>query len=62
MDELKPILVKAVTARRLLDIGNDKFWRMVKAGKIRMVDIGYGARMVDYKSIEALRDGGGSAP
>jgi hypothetical protein len=55
--ELKPVLVKPSTARRLLDVGNTKFWELVKAGKLRMVDTGRGQRQVDYRSIEALRDG-----
>jgi hypothetical protein len=53
---VKPILVKPATARTALDVGNTKFWELVKAGKIRMVDIGIGYRMVDYRSLEALRD------
>jgi hypothetical protein len=54
--KLKPVLVKTSTARRLLDCGESKFSQLVRAGKIRMVDPGFGYRMVDYRSIEALRD------
>jgi hypothetical protein len=54
--DLKPLLVKPLTARRLLDIGNTRFWELVKDGRIQMVDIGQGHRSVDYRSLEALRE------
>lgn len=60
--ELKPVLIKTTTAQRLLDCGHDKFWRLVKAGKIRLVDPGFGYRMVDYRSIEEFRDGSPVVP
>ena len=49
-----PIVVSASTARRLLDIGNTKYWAMVKAGRIEMVDIGIGRRMVLFASLQRL--------
>ena len=49
----KPLLVSAPRARRILDVGNTKFWELVKAGKIKMADVG-GRRMVVYASLEAL--------
>jgi hypothetical protein len=49
----KPLLVSSNRAREILDIGQTKFWAMVKAGKIRMADTG-GRRMVVYASLEAL--------
>ena len=49
----KPLLVSGPHARRILDVGNTKFWALVKAGKITMADVG-GRRMVVYASLEAL--------
>jgi hypothetical protein len=49
----KPLLVSAPTARKLVGCGNTKFWALVKAGKIKMADVG-GRRMVIYSSLEAL--------
>lgn len=49
----KPIIVSGPTARRLLSIGNTKFWRLVKEGKIELVEVG-GRRMVVYASLEAF--------
>ena len=51
---LEPILVSVSTARRLLDIGNTKFWALVKAGKLEMVHTGTGRRSVSYRSIKSL--------
>lgn len=62
MQDLKPLLVKPRTAMRVLDVSHTKFWEMVKAGCIRMVDPGYGFRMVDYRSLEEMRDRGRGAP
>jgi hypothetical protein len=56
----KPILVSAVRAREILDVGVTKFWAMVKAGKIRMADTA-GRRMVVYASLEALANGDNAA-
>ena len=55
MDELrhKPLLVPGPTARRIIGVGNTKFWDLVKAGKIEMVEVG-GSRMVVYASLEKL--------
>jgi hypothetical protein len=49
----KPLLVSGPRAREILDIGQTKFWAMVKAGKIKMAETG-GRRMVVYASLEAL--------
>jgi hypothetical protein len=49
----KPLLITGARARELLDIGETKFWAMVKAGKIKLADTG-GRRMVVYASLEAL--------
>lgn len=53
MNEPQPILVSTTTAKRLLDIGNSKFWDLVKAGKIELTD-SIGRRMVIYRSLERL--------
>jgi hypothetical protein len=50
---LKPLLVSGPTARQLLDVGNTKYWDLVKSGKIQTVGLGR-ARMVVYASLEAL--------
>jgi len=50
-----PLLISAPRARRMLDIGQTKFWAMVKAGKIKMADTG-GRRMVVFASLNALID------
>jgi hypothetical protein len=52
-DDVKPLLVSGRRARKLIDVGETKFWAMVKANKIKLVDIG-GRRMVVYASLEAL--------
>jgi hypothetical protein len=49
----KPLLVSGRRAREILDIGETKFWAMVKAGKIKLADTG-GRRLVVYASLEAL--------
>jgi hypothetical protein len=49
----KPLLVSAPRARKIIDVGNTKFWELVKEGKIQMADVG-GRRMVVYASLEAL--------
>lgn len=49
----KPILVSGPTARKLIDVGNTKFWDLVKSGQIEMVNVG-GRRMVVYASLEKL--------
>jgi hypothetical protein len=50
----KPLLVNNSTAKRLLGVGNTKYWQLVKAGKIEMVDTGIGYRMPSYASLERL--------
>lgn len=49
----RPLLVSAPRARQIIDVGNTKFWELVKAGKIQMANVG-GRRMVVYSSLEAL--------
>jgi hypothetical protein len=49
----KPLLVSAPKARKIIDVGNTKFWELVKSGKIKMAEVG-GRRMVVYASLEAL--------
>jgi len=52
--ELKPLLVTGPVARKVIGVGNTKFWELVKAGKIKMTDVGGGRRLVVYASLEAL--------
>ena len=49
----RPLLITAPRARRILDVGNTKFWELVKSGKIQMAEVGK-RRMVVYASLEAL--------
>lgn len=49
----KPLLVSSPTARKIIGVGNTKFWEMVKSGRIKMADVG-GRRMVVYASLEEL--------
>jgi hypothetical protein len=49
----EPLLISAPRARKAIDVGNTKFWALVKAGKIQMVSVG-SRRMVVYASLKAL--------
>jgi hypothetical protein len=50
-----PRLVTPSYARaNIIKCGRTKFWALVKAGKIRLVDVGVGRKMVDAGSIEAM--------
>lgn len=49
----KPLLVSNTKAKQLIDVGNTKYWELVKAGKIKTVDVG-GRSMAVYASLEAL--------
>ena len=51
--QTKPILVSPSTARSLIDVGNTKFWALVKSGAIRTCRVG-GRTMVVYASLEEL--------
>jgi hypothetical protein len=53
----KPLLVPNATARQLLGVGNTKFWELVKAGQIKLVQVG-SSKMTVYASIEELADKG----
>lgn len=52
----KPLLVSGPRARKLLDIGNTKYWDLVKQGVIETVEVG-GRKMVVYTSLERLASG-----
>lgn len=52
-DELKPLLVPGPVARRVLGIGNTKYWDLIKKGQIKTVKVG-GRVMAVYSSLEAL--------
>ena len=49
----KPLLVSNTVAKQLIGVGNTKYWELVKADKIKTVDVG-GRRMAVYASLEAL--------
>ena len=51
--EAERLIVTPQRAQQILDIGNTKFWELVKTGKIKMVEVGR-RRMVVYSSLEAL--------
>jgi hypothetical protein len=53
---VKPLLVSGSNARKLLDIGNTKYWALVKAGSIETVEVG-GRKMAVYASLERLAHG-----
>jgi hypothetical protein len=53
----RPLLVSAPKARKIIDVGNTKFWELVKSGEIKMANVG-GRRMVVYSSLEALATSG----
>ena len=55
--ELKPLLVSGPRARKLLDIGNTKYWDLVKRGEIETAQIG-NRKMVVFASLERLAQGG----
>ena len=52
-NEFKPLLVTGPMARKVIGVGNTKFWALVKDGKIILAAVG-GRRMVVYASLEAL--------
>lgn len=52
----KPLLVTGPTARKLLGVGNTKYWLLIKQGAIETVDLG-GRKMVVYSSLERLAQG-----
>ena len=49
----KPLLVSNTKAKQVIGVGNTKYWELVKAGKIKTVDVG-GRSMAIYASLEAL--------
>jgi hypothetical protein len=53
--EAEPLLTTGPEARRLLRIGNTKYWELVKAGKIETVELG-GRKMPTYASLKKLAD------
>jgi len=52
-NELKPLLVPGPVARKILGVGNTKYWELVKAGKIKLVEVG-ARQMAVYASLEAI--------
>jgi hypothetical protein len=48
----KPLLVDTKRGRKILDVGNTKYWELIKYGEIETVSIGR-KRLAVYSSIEA---------
>jgi hypothetical protein len=51
--ELKPLLLSNSRAKKLIDVGNTKYYELIKAGRIKRVMVG-GRPMPTYKSLEEL--------
>jgi hypothetical protein len=49
----KPLFVPSPRGRKLIGVGNTKWWSLVKDGKIKMVKVGK-RRMAIYASLEAF--------
>ena len=49
----EPLLVPGPEARRLLGIGNTKYWQLVRAGRIETVDLD-GRKWVVFASLKRL--------
>jgi hypothetical protein len=53
MSELEPLLVTVREARKLLgNIGNNKFWKLVKAGEFELV----GSERKRWVTVSSIRD------
>jgi hypothetical protein len=50
---MKPLLVPQPVGRKLIGVGNTKWFELVKAGKIDVVEVG-GRKMATYESLERL--------
>ena len=50
---LEPLTVSVPKAQTILDIGNTKFWLLVKEGRIELAEVGH-RRMVVYASLRTL--------
>jgi hypothetical protein len=55
--EIEPLLVTGPVARKLIGVGNTKYWELVKAGKVKLVVVG-GRRMATYASLKELTKSG----
>ena len=51
--DLEPLTVTVQRAQDILDIGNTKFWSLVKDGRIELAEVGR-RRMVVYRSLKNL--------
>jgi hypothetical protein len=49
----KPLLVSNSVAKKILGVGNTKYWALVKAKKVKTVDVD-GRSMAVFASLEAL--------
>jgi hypothetical protein len=51
--EMEPLLVSGPVARKLIGVGNTKYWELVRAGKLKLVVVG-GRKMVTFASLKEL--------
>ena len=51
--EMEPLLVTGPVARKLIGVGNTKYWELVKTGKVAVVEVG-GRKMATYASLKEL--------
>jgi excisionase family DNA binding protein len=56
--EIKPLAVPVKTACQLVGVGNTSMWALIKAGRVKTVNIGR-RRLVIYESLEALLSNSG---
>lgn len=52
-EQLEPLLVRPAQARQIINVGNTKFWQLVRNGTIETVRVG-NAPMVVYASLRRL--------
>jgi excisionase family DNA binding protein len=50
---MKPLAVTVKTACKLVGVGNTSMWALIKAGRVKTVNIGR-RRLVTYASLELL--------
>jgi hypothetical protein len=52
-DDFEPLLVPHPRAQKLLNIGHTKYWELVKAGEVEVIDVGKRS-MAKYRSLKRL--------
>lgn len=51
--EMEPLLVSQPVGKRVIGVGNTKWYELIKAGKITVVEVG-GRQMAVYASLKRL--------